>query len=157
MTAGQTITVRPAGAADRDFIVSLSPRMAASAAVAWRDPADLDRFQLSFIQHSLDVPGSAGFVAEDAAGTRLGFVHVEPAHDPVHGRWIGYVSLLAVTDAASGQGVGRALVVAAENWSRRQGHASLQLDVFAGNDGGRAFYDRLGFAAETLRLIKPLA
>lgn len=154
MTVRGMVGIRPAGPADRDFILSLAPRLAQSAAMAWRDPADIDRFQSSFIRHCLDVPGSAGFIAEDAAA-RLGFVQVEPAHDPVHGRMIGYVSLLAVIEAAAGQGVGRALVAAAERWSRDQGHASLQLDVFAGNEGGRAFYHRLGFADETVRLIKP--
>lgn len=148
--------IRPAVEQDHPFILSLAPRLAGVAGLAWRGDDELARFQDLFMRHSLAVPGSQGFVAEDEGGQLLGFIHVEPAQDPVHARLIGYVSLLAVGEGAAGQGLGRLLLQRAEEWATAQGYGSLQLDVFAGNGGGRAFYERVGFAEESLRLIKPL-
>jgi GNAT superfamily N-acetyltransferase len=66
------------------------------------------------------------------------------------------VSTLAVTAAAAGQGVGRALMAAAEDWARQQGCALITLEVFAANSTARSVYARLGYAEQTLKLAKPL-
>ncbi|WP_369333663.1 GNAT family N-acetyltransferase [Corallococcus sicarius] len=47
-------------------------------------------------------------------------------------------------------------MAAGEAWAREQGYDRLTLTVFAGNARARAFYERLGFGEETLRLVKPL-
>lgn len=148
--------IRPAIAADRPFILGLAPRLAGVARMDWRRPEDIARFQDAFMATSLAVPGSQSLVACAPDGARLGFVHVEPATDPMNGTLCGYVSLLAVTEAAEGGGVAQALMAAAEEWGRVRGYASLCLDVFASNQRGRAFYARQGFGEETLRLVKPL-
>lgn len=135
----------------------MAPRLAGVARMGWRTDGEIAAFQQTFMESCLSVPGSQGFLACASDGTRLGFVHVEPAADPMGGGTCGYVSLLAVTAEAEGHGVASALVTAAEGWAREQGYRLLCLDVFASNDRGRAFYDRQGFAAETLRLVKPLA
>ncbi|HLO76224.1 MAG TPA: GNAT family N-acetyltransferase [Magnetospirillum sp.] len=151
-----TFTIHPAQAADRDFILGMAPRLAGVARMDWRDDAEIDRFQNEFMLTCLAVPGSQGFVAHGSDGERLGFVHVEPAVDPVNHRHCGYISLLAVTERAEGSGVAKALMAAAEDWSSARGHALLCLDVFASNGRGRAFYARQGFGEETLRLVKAL-
>lgn len=150
------LAVRPATEADRPFILGLAPRLAGVARMDWREAADIARFQDAFMATSLAVAGSESLIACASDGTRLGFVHVEPATDPMDGTLCGYVSLLAVTEAAEGGGVAQALMAAAQEWGRARGYASLCLDVFASNQRGRAFYARQGFGEETLRLVKPL-
>ena len=45
---------------------------------------------------------------------------------------------------------------AAEAWARDRGYRFLSLDVFAHNLHAVRFYERRGFQAETLRMVKPL-
>ena len=42
------------------------------------------------------------------------------------------------------QGVGRALLDAAQDWARARGHASLQLMTLGENEAARRFYERAG-------------
>lgn len=147
---------RRAGADDRAFIMSLAPRLAGVADFPWRTAEEMAAFQDAFMHEALAKPETVALIAEDEGGERLGFIAVEPQRDPIDGRPGGYVSLLAVTEAAEGRGAARALVVAAEDVARAAGWTVLALDVFASNGRGRRFYDALGFREETVRLVRPL-
>lgn len=147
--------VRPARAEDRPFIMGLAPRLAGVAQLGWRDAAEIERFQHGFMETSLANGAAATLLAWDGTEA-LGFVHVEASADPMNGESCAYVSLLAVTEAAEGRGAARALMAAAEDWTRQQGFRLLCLDVFASNARGREFYARQGFGEETLRLVKAL-
>lgn len=57
----------------------------------------------------------------------------------------GWVYYLAVSPARRGDGVGRALMTAAEEWLRSHGIPKVQLMVRSTNAGVVAFYDRLGY------------
>ena len=48
----------------------------------------------------------------------------------------------------------RALLAAGEDWAREQGFGHLALETFGDNVHARAFYRHLGFAEETLKLVK---
>jgi ribosomal protein S18 acetylase RimI-like enzyme len=63
---------------------------------------------------------------------------------------------LVVREEAEGCGVGRALVEACAHWARQQGYALLVLQTGVTNTRARAFYERLGFLEEDIRLTKPL-
>lgn len=110
------------------------------------------------IGKALDSPGedSAVFAAEDEDGIPLGFIHVHTARDFFTGEEHGHVSDVVVASAAEGRGVGRALMAAGERWSRARGHRLLTLNVFGANARARELYDRLGFAADTTKLVKLL-
>jgi len=153
------IRIRALAPGDLPFCHGLAGRLAGVADLPWRTPAAVADFQQRFMADCLDTPppGSAGFIALDAAGDRLGFIQVQPLPDGLTGEPAGYVSLLAVTPAAEGKGVARALMTAAEDHGREQGWTSISLDVFASNTRGRRFYASLGYGEETLRLVKPLA
>ena len=69
----------------------------------------------------------------------------------------GYVTVLALIKEAEGQGVADRLMRDVEDWARAQGFRLLGLDVFANNQRARAFYRRLGYEEDSLRLTKPLA
>lgn len=73
------------------------------------------------------------------------------------GRVVGFISLLEnevgaifVDPAFQGRGVGRTLM----DWARTQ-HPVLELDVFAANHLGRAFYDRYGFTYLSQHVHEP--
>ena len=57
----------------------------------------------------------------------------------------GWVNYLAVQPSQRGQGLGRALVAAAEERLRELGCAKINLQVRDGNDAARAFCEALGY------------
>lgn len=83
------------------------------------------------------------FLAEDAAGTVLGFhwtkVHTE-TDEP-----IGEVYVVAIDPAAQGRGLGRVLTAAGLHYLRDRGLADVLLYVEADNTAAVHTYDRLGF------------
>lgn len=154
----RTLQIRPARPEDRKFILALAERPAESGMPPWRDAAAMRAFH----QHYAGANANAGGfhervqIAESGRGAPLGFVHVNEIADGLTGVPEGYVSTLAVSSTAEGQGVGRALMVAAEDWARDRGYRLLTLETFAANDRARAFYRRLGYVEETLKLVKEL-
>ena len=54
------------------------------------------------------------------------------------------------------EGVGEALVQAAQAWARCRGYRMMQLYVLPGNAGARRLYERMGYRAEWLKYVKPL-
>ncbi|WP_368809405.1 GNAT family acetyltransferase [Kocuria sabuli] len=100
----------------------------------WNDPrADLDR--------ALEGPSSTVLAALGEDGL-VGTAMV--GHDG-HRGWVYYV---AVRPAHRGQGLGRALMAACEQWVAGCGIPKMQLMVRTGNAGTRAFYERLGYAVQ---------
>jgi len=80
-------------------------------------------------------------IAEDGTGA-IGFVCTFGNEDPV---WGAMVDNLHVLPRAKGGGVGRALLVAAGEWTAsRYPGAGLHLWVFEANEPARNFYDRMG-------------
>ncbi|MDA7428766.1 GNAT family N-acetyltransferase [Primorskyibacter aestuariivivens] len=58
-----------------------------------------------------------------------------------------YLGLMILGPWAQGAGHGRAFLAHAEGLARARGAAALYLAVFEANSGGRAFWEREGFAA----------
>ena len=100
--------------------------------------------------------GEVILLAEDADRRRLGFVYVESSTDGLSGEPQGYVSEFAVAANAEGRGAARALMDAAEQWSREAGLTSMMIRVFCGNTHARAVYEHLGYEPEVLQLRKRL-
>lgn len=104
-----------------------------------------------------DAPSDAAlFVAESPNGEPLGFIHLTTAHDYYTDSETAHVADVVVAPAASGQGVGRALLAYAEEWGRAKGFAMLTLNVFTANRVAREVYRKLGFEEEWIRCIKQL-
>jgi GNAT superfamily N-acetyltransferase len=143
-------------------VLSLVPRLVAFDVPSWRDPDAIRRLSERLVRQALSSssspsgPDAGVLIAEDPEGAPLGFIHVESAEDFFSGRPQGYVANLAIEAAAEGRGVGRALMEAAEAWTRARGMGELTLYVFAHNQGARAFYERLGFAEDSLKLVRTL-
>ncbi len=159
------ITVRPFSAEDQPFLNRVVPRIHPGQTVSPRDPAALDRF-FSDVQRGrlLTEPGAEAFVAT-IDGDPCGLVSVHPDEDyfTVHpdedyftGHPRAYVDILVVAREAEGKGVGRALMDHVERWARERAFREVVLDVFAGNQGAIAFYDRQGYRPDHIRMAKPL-
>lgn len=159
MTANLHIGVRPAEAPDVPFITGLAGRLADAGRLPWLPGEAIGRFAADGCQQAAEAigrPGHAVLVARRGAGERLGFVHAHLDESVFTGETVGYVSVVAVTAAAAGTGVGRRLMEAAEEWAVTQGCALITLEVFASNTTARAVYARLGYQEQTLKLVKQL-
>ena len=99
------------------------------------------------------------FVAEND-GVTVGWAFVlEEAGDlfvAEKQRRYGFVAELFVAETARGQGHGRALIAACEDWTRARGMAVLMIGVLTGNDRAAAVYRRDGFAPYNLFMRKYL-
>jgi len=115
-------------------------------------------------QHWADVRRQAaergGFFIAEADGRAVGWAFVvEEAGDlfvKQSERRYGFVAELFVEASARGQGHGRALIAACEDWSRRRGMTVLIIGVLTGNDKAAAVYQRDGFAPYNLFMRKYL-
>lgn len=123
------ISIRAATVADREATVALWE--AAGLTRPWNDPrADFDL--------ALATPTSTVLLADDD-GTLTGSVMV--GFDG-HRGWVYY---LASAPERRGQGIGRTLMTAAEDWLKAQGSPKIQLMVRGDNAVARGFYDALGY------------
>lgn len=148
--------VRAATAADREFVVSLVPRLVEFGPPAWHDPAEMTRVDAEIVERNLlaATPGTAVFVAEDDAGHPVGFIHLVTRLDYYTQEEHGHVSDLIVAREGEGRGVGAALLAAGESWARGRGYRLLTLHVYAANARARKVYARLGYAEEFIRCTK---
>ncbi len=93
---------------------------------------------------ALENPEHLLVVAQDGEGEAIGFIHAcdYPTlyHDPLK-----YVMALAVDPSRQGQGVGRALLTACENWARATGASGIRLSSGSDRLGAHAFYQHLGY------------
>ncbi|HET6900032.1 MAG TPA: GNAT family N-acetyltransferase [Vicinamibacteria bacterium] len=152
------LRVRESGPEDRDFVLRLVPELLAfGPPPPWRDAPAMERVDRDVIGAALDgrVPGTRVLVAEDGERRRLGFIHVSE-EDDYYGGACGHIGDIVVAPEARGQGVGRALLAAAEDWARARGYRLITLNVFLDNAGARRTYERAGYRPETIRHVKPL-
>jgi ribosomal protein S18 acetylase RimI-like enzyme len=143
--------------ADRDFLAALAERLADFDRPAWRSHAEIADGDRRALFDALDnpQPGTELFIAE-LDGNRAGCLLMWTLEDYFCQQWHAHVSVIAVTRAAEGTGVGRALMAHAEDWARAHGHTSITLSVFEGNRRAQALYERVGYTTEMRRLIKLL-
>jgi ribosomal protein S18 acetylase RimI-like enzyme len=159
MTRARASGVRLAEPADVPFITGLAGRLAEVSRLPWLPQAATDRFAARGCEQAaaaIGQPGHVVLVASGGAGEPLGFVHAHLDETAFTGEVAGYVSVVAVTAAAAGIGVGRQLMAAAEDWASQQGCVLITLEVFASNTVARSVYERLGYREQTLKLVKQL-
>lgn len=155
--ANTRVAIRSATPADRDFLSALADRLADFDRPAWRshdEIADGDRRAL-FDALDNPQPGTALFVAE-LDGAAAGCLLMWTLEDYFSQQSHAHVSVIAVTKAAEGAGVGRALMAHADAWARAAGHTSITLSVFEGNRRAQALYERAGYVTEMRRMFKQL-
>ena len=137
--------------------MSLASRLVIGIA-PWRDPAKMLAAMQGFVNESIAAIGTdaAVLIAEDGQGIPCGFLSV--AHNVnFTGEAQAYIGEIAVGTAVEGKGIGRVLMQAGEEWARTRGYSLIVLDTGAANARARAFYHHLGYAEESVRLVKELS
>jgi ribosomal protein S18 acetylase RimI-like enzyme len=125
-----TFRVRNAALEDEAVVIALWD--ACGLLVSYNDPGSDFRFAATGAS-------SAVLVAEDSHGRIIGSVMV--GHDG-HRGWLYYVATAA---EHRGQGIGRALVQAGEQWLHDRSVPKVQLMVRPTNTAVVTFYERLGY------------
>lgn len=159
MNAGSGFTVRALSEEDGAFVSQVATRLYPGSTTSPRDPERMQSYFASLTPGDLTRdPGTEAFVAIEADRERpLGLLVIKPDFDYFTDHPRAYVEILVVAEDAEGRGVGRALMTHAEQWGRAHGCHEVVLDVFANNPTAIAFYERIGFAPDHLRMSKSLA
>ena len=152
------VSIRPAVASDGPVILSLADRLPAFGP-STRTAAEIAERERAALADALARPsdGSAVLVAEQPTRRVVGVILLESPRDYFTNESHGYVSILAVSSEAEGQGVGRALLKAAEDWARAKQFTKLTLAVFTDNIRAKEVYERQGWRAELETWYKRLA
>lgn len=158
MNTNSNIRIRPASIGDKEFIISLLPRLVEFGPPAWRDAARMTAADIQTLSDKLvnQPPGTAIFIAEDEQGVRLGFIHLQTGNDYYKREEHGHISDIIVAPEGEGRGIGRLLMEKGENWARIQGYRWLTLSVFAQNLRAREIYKRLGYGEDIMKYVKEL-
>ena len=150
------IQVRPYVPDDREFVLSLAPRLAIGIP-PWRDTQKMIATAHDWITGSIEQHGKKTmvFVAEHEQGERLGFATVSHSTH-FTGEDQAYIGELATSEEAENQGAGKALAEACEQWGREQGYRILSLATVAANERALGFYRHIGYRDEDVTLVKLL-
>jgi ribosomal protein S18 acetylase RimI-like enzyme len=148
--------IRLAHADDDEFILALCERFVAFELPPWRKRSEtLAGIRTDIARHLRDLPaGSHLFVAEDEAGQRCGFLHLQTHTDFFTGALNCHVSDIVVAPDFDGRGIGSAMLDFTEQWAKQHRCRFVTLSVFPGNKRARELYERRGFGVELLRLAK---
>jgi predicted N-acetyltransferase YhbS len=125
------------------------------------EPGDLDAVgalvdQLGYEAHAPAVRAAFSRVASDPEhltvvavdeGRIVGWVHAYGVH-LLYVEPFAEIGTLVVDDSRRGEGVGRALMVSAENWARGAGYAKVRVRSRLSRGGAHRFYVRLGYEKE---------
>jgi ribosomal protein S18 acetylase RimI-like enzyme len=158
MSMNSEIRIRPATADDKDFIISLLPRLVEFGPPSWRDIDQIIATDTRLLSEKFldQPPGTAIYIAEDASGIALGFIHLQTGTDYYNHDEHGHIADLVVAPAGEGRGLGRLLIEKGEEWARAQGYRWLTLNVFAQNLRAREIYKRLGYGEDIMKYVKEL-
>lgn len=155
-----TITIRPMRDRERDLFL----RRVIDTTHA--DLPDHQRSRLTVKEIGFDVSEVVDLLMAQGANTILvadtdeqpnvGQVWLGTARDPYTGEFGGYIYDLYIEPALRGQGIGKALMQAAEAASRQRGDKTLNLAVAVWNSPARTLYESLGYIPERLTMSKVL-
>jgi GNAT superfamily N-acetyltransferase len=138
MSHQSSVTISPAEAADLSAMMKLSEQLGYPL-----DPGDLLR---RFRELALN-PDHQVLVAKIKSQV-VGFQHLRVIHDLIEEHGVE-MAVLVVDDAFRGQGVGAALVRAAEKWTQNLNFKILFLRSNIKRDRAHHFYLREGFAEDS--------
>jgi ribosomal-protein-alanine acetyltransferase len=123
------VSLRPAEERDLDGLVRLEQKAFST-----------DRMERRAFRYALRSPTISMLVAANASGT-LGYIHVQRRCNSR----IAHLTSIAVSPEASGKGLGRSLVEAAERDAQKHGCNRMRLEVRADNQLARGLYEGLGY------------
>jgi ribosomal protein S18 acetylase RimI-like enzyme len=140
--------------ADRDEVIELARRLTIGVA-PWRDPAAVESAVRGWLEGSTGTDGALVAWVCVTGDRVVGFVSVSSTQH-FGGEQDAYVGELVVHEDVEGHGVGRSLMAEAERWAQECGYRCITLHTGATNTPARAFYARLGYMEEDIKLTKLL-
>ena len=108
--------------------------------------------------NGISKPDSITIVAEEDDSI-VGFVNVSivnETHSLLQPLRFGRVGSVSVTENRRGQGIGRELMVRAQEWVTSRGGTEVRLNVWAFNTRALRMYEELGYEIRSLFLAKQL-
>jgi ribosomal protein S18 acetylase RimI-like enzyme len=158
MSTNSKIQTRPASISDKEFIISLLPRLAEFGPPVWRNASQMLATDTQVLNDMLtnESPDTVIFIAEDEQGVALGFIQLQTGTDYYYHEPHAHIGNIIVAPEGEGRGIGRALMAKGEEWARSQGFRRLTLSVFAQNLRARELYQRLGYGEDIMKYIKEL-
>ena len=151
------MTIRPATLDDRAFALALADRLVSFDVPPWRSKAELaDGDRRALAGWFKDQPADEAMLIAELDGQPAGCAYLLTLVDYFDERPHAHLSVLAVTDAAEGRGVGSALIDASIAWAKARSFPRLTLSALVTNARARGFYERRGFGGETIRYVLPL-
>ena len=146
-----SVQIRPARLADIDVILDVFAEVDQLHASARPDiflPAQSHGWSRPFFKAQLDEPGAYLLVAESKSQV-MGCLHAIVKESPQIEIWKPRcwlsISNISVRSGLRGQGIGNALMQAANSLATELGLQSIELTVWEFNRDARAFYKQLGF------------
>lgn len=138
-------------------MLALAERLASFEVPAWRSKGELVEGDRRALEEWFSNPKAdeAMFVAE-LDGRPAGCAYLVTLVDYFNQRPHAHLSVLAVTEAAEGRGVGSALLDRCAKWARERQSDRLTLSALVTNARARRLYERRGFAGESIRYVLPL-
>lgn len=155
-----SLIMRPATEDDAEWIVSQVPRLHEFGPPPWRTIEQMNAGEIADLRAVLargDDPDRFFVIAQRSEGTPLGFLYADTLTDFFTGERHAHIKDIVVAREGEGQGAGRALMDAAETWSRSRGYRFVTLSVFPNNTRALELYGRLGFQTDVHRMLKLLA
>ncbi len=151
-------TVRPATRTDEAAILEILPRLADFNLPESRNPDHLWQGDAAMLAEwaSGSRTDMNVFVAEDDSACIVGSSIVSLREELLSHEPSAHLEVLVLAKSAEGQGLGKRLIAAAEEYAKSHGAITMTLHVFDSNNRARSLYEKCGFNAELLRYIKPL-
>jgi len=148
--------LRPGRPDDLAFLQSLAPRLVA-ALPEWRDRAEAQaQTEALFAQVLAATPetpyGFTAVLVAELEGRPAGFalLYLLPGEETT------FIKDFAVSTEAEGQGVARFLMDGVRTWAAGHGCREIHLKTNWDNARARAFYERAGFEAEYVTMVRPV-
>jgi GNAT superfamily N-acetyltransferase len=138
-------------------VLALADRLASFEVPAWRTKGELIEGDRRALHEWFDNPkADEGMFVAELDGQPAGCAYLVTLTDYFNQRPHAHLSVLAVTEAAEGRGVGSALLDASEQWARSRGSDRLTLSALVTNARARSLYEHKGFGGEYIRYVRPL-
>ena len=150
--------IRAAKAGDRERVLAIALRLSQFGPPPWRTPDEVNEGELRTLDQFFGgrAPSTSSLLVAELPSGVSGFTYLEQLQDYFTQEAHGHIGIIAVAERVEGQGVGAALMGAAEAWARGRGYRTLTLSVFQDKTRARAVYEHFGFRPDTIRYLKPL-
>ena len=151
------MTIRPATPADRALVLALADRLVSFDVPSWRSKDELVAGDRRALEDWFDAPkADEAMLVAELDGQPAGCAYLVTLVDYFNQRPHAHLSVLAVTVAAEGHGVGSALLDRCAEWARERNSDRLTLSALVTNAHARGLYERRGFGGEYIRYVLPL-